>query len=576
VTLECVVDTYNQSSPWATRPAVFDPLTPTVSASSATIERKLDLFNEYFIKKLWIDLIKGGAATLHVLLKFVDLVTDEADAILSSGDVELPQGLVGPLMQFTRGAQVVSQLGKLARGEFSHWNADFVTTHEELRAKGTQEGSMFHTTFATVKITPFYMDVSQQIAMNAGALGESVPKLLEMEAAFKLCDADSATSLLDMVDAIGNVVIEFACVQQTFQLLGGDLATKMNAKLSGCIEVVLGKVMADNQPSTLELFSRMLANVSDVMPFDPKIPEAQGIVGEAIRTMSAAARTVDLVAALGVIKDPSDVEDVVVVALASAHSKLAGTPLADDVLIQLVEVIDVLLQASVHGGQSIDTVRTAVALSSSIQQEHKRTFFKIGQGLLDAYSLKAAIATLAQEAKLEGGAEGIDVEAAADMPAIVGHMLKLKGVGNKHLETTFPAVQKEMVENHIEDHNISMDAAATFLKAEVDSAIRMSKAIGDHAFRKSLARMTEVLAPVEDVAFGLIGKEHWDGTMKADESKSFPKIYALAAKTILANKAVARLRPAIEVLTKATISTDLCFFYEVSSNPLAARAMSLV
>ena len=97
---------------------------------------------------------------------------------------------------------------------------------------------------------------------------------------------------------------------------------------------------------------------------------------------------------------------------------------------------------------------------------------------MDAYSLRAAIATLAQEAKLEGGAEGIDVEAAADMPAIVGHMLKLKGVGNKHLETTFPTVQKEMVENHIEDHSISMDAAATFLKAEVDAAIRMSKAIG--------------------------------------------------------------------------------------------------
>ncbi len=130
---------------------------------------------------MWIDLIKGGAATRHVLMKFVDLVTDEADAILSSGDVELRQGLVGPLMQFTRGAQVVSQLGKLARGEFSHWNADFVTTHEELRAKGSQEGSMFHTTFATIKITPFYMDISMQLTTNSGALGESVPKLLDME-----------------------------------------------------------------------------------------------------------------------------------------------------------------------------------------------------------------------------------------------------------------------------------------------------------------------------------------------------------------------------------------------------------
>ena len=224
------METYNQFSPWAKKQTQFDPAAPTVSATSAPIERKLDLFNEFFIKKLWIDLIKGGAATLHVLLEFVDLVLDEADAILSSGDVELPQALVGPLMQFSRGAQVVSQLGKLARGEFSHWNADFVTTHEELRAKGTQEGSMFHTTFATVKITPFYMDVSQQIATNAGALGESVPKLLEMEASFKLCDADSDTSLLDMVDAIGNVVLEFASVQQTFQLLGGDIATKMNAK----------------------------------------------------------------------------------------------------------------------------------------------------------------------------------------------------------------------------------------------------------------------------------------------------------------------------------------------------------
>ena len=98
VTLECVVDTYNQSSPWAKRLAVFDPLAPTVSATSATTERKLDLLNEYFIKKLWIDLIKGGAAALHVLLELVDLVIDEADAILSSGDVELPQALVGPLM----------------------------------------------------------------------------------------------------------------------------------------------------------------------------------------------------------------------------------------------------------------------------------------------------------------------------------------------------------------------------------------------------------------------------------------------------------------------------------------------
>ena len=74
-----------------------------------------------------------------------------------------------------------------------------------------------------------------------------------------------------------------------------------------------------------------------------------------------------------------------------------------------------------------------------------------------------AITTLAQAAKLEGGAGGIDVEAAADMPAIVGHMLKLKGIGSKHCETTFPSVQKEMVENQVEDHNISMGAAATFL-----------------------------------------------------------------------------------------------------------------
>ena len=35
--------------------------------------------------------------------------------------------------------------------------------------------------------------------------------------------------------------------------------------------------------------------------------------------------------------------------------------------------------------------------------------------------------------------------------------------------------------------------------------------------------MKEVLALVEDVAFGLIGKEHWDSTMKPDELKSFPK-----------------------------------------------------
>ena len=62
-----------------------------------------------------------------------------------------------------------------------------------------------------------------------------------------------------------------------------------------------------------------------------------------------------------------------------------------------------VLQASVHGGQSIDPVRTAVALSSSVPQEHKRTFFKIGQGLLDGYALRGAIATLAQEAKLDAG-----------------------------------------------------------------------------------------------------------------------------------------------------------------------------
>ncbi len=45
---------------------------------------------------------------------------------------------------------------------------------------------------------------------------------------------------------------------------------------------------------------------------------------------------------------------------------------------QRVEVVDVVLQASVHGGQSIDTLRTAVALSSSVPHEYKRTFVKIG------------------------------------------------------------------------------------------------------------------------------------------------------------------------------------------------------
>ncbi len=156
MTLECVVATYNQSSPWAKTQTKFDPAAPTASATSAPIERKLGLLNEFFIKKLWIDLITGGVDSLHAFLDFGDLVIEEVDAILTNDDLELPQALVGPLMQFTRGAQVVSQLGKLARGEFSHWNADFVTTHEELRANGgTQEGSMFHTTFVTIKMTPF-------------------------------------------------------------------------------------------------------------------------------------------------------------------------------------------------------------------------------------------------------------------------------------------------------------------------------------------------------------------------------------------------------------------------------------
>ena len=65
------------------------------------------------------------------------------------------------------------------------------------------------------------------------------------------------------------------------------------------------------------------------MPFDPKIPEAQGAFGEAIRTMSTAARTLDLVGALVAIICPSDVEDSVVASLADAHSKLAGTPLGE-------------------------------------------------------------------------------------------------------------------------------------------------------------------------------------------------------------------------------------------------------
>ncbi len=65
------------------------------------------------------------------------------------------------------------------------------------------------------------------------------------------------------------------------------------------------------------------------------------------------------------------------------------------------------------------------------------------------------------------------------------------------------------------------------------------------------------MALVEDVAFGLIGKEHWDSTMKPDELKSFPKLYAVAAKTILANKVVARLRPAIEALAKASCWASL-------------------
>ena len=116
-----------------------------------------------------------------------------------------------------------------------------------------------------------------------------------------------------------------------------------------------------------------------------------------------------------------------------------------------------------------------------------------------------------------------------------------------------------MVANKVEDHNISMDAVATFLKAEVDTGIRMSKAIGAHASLKNLVRLKEVLAPVEDVAFGLIGKEHWDATMKPDELKSLPKLYAVAAKTILASKAVAKLRPAIEALAKATLWASLRF-----------------
>ncbi len=69
--------------------------------------------------------------------------------------------------------------------------------------------------------------------------------------------------------------------------------------------------------------------------------------------------------------------------------------------------------------------------------------------------------------------------------------------------------------------------------------------------------MKEVLAPVEAVAFGLIGKEHWDATMKPDELKSFPKLYAIAAKAILANKAVAKLRPAIEALAQVTCWASL-------------------
>ncbi len=54
-----------------------------------------------------------------------------------------------------------------------------------------------------------------------------------MEASLKLCDADSDTSLLNMADAIVIVVRDFASVQHTCQLLGGDIATNNECPVVG-------------------------------------------------------------------------------------------------------------------------------------------------------------------------------------------------------------------------------------------------------------------------------------------------------------------------------------------------------
>ena len=120
----------------------------------------------------------------------------------------------------------------------------------------------------------------------------------------------------------------------------------MRLIFSHALQHILGLVLENDTLPTLTGFSKLLAECSDILPFDAKIPEAQGVVGEKIRAHAATSNVNEFVEAMRPIKTADDVNATSFENLTVAFSNLSGVALEPQHRKLLVEVVTALLHAS--------------------------------------------------------------------------------------------------------------------------------------------------------------------------------------------------------------------------------------